>query len=139
MAADGEKLWLTGVVGRADGNGGRVAMGPPTEVAAGATARVHLDYDENHSCPTLSAAGKNLPANVPRLPITPLLFEYLKRVASGSLPSSFSRQCNQEIRHFAVRLASALYEKEENTTVIRMLDLDSSGRLHEQILELGTD
>jgi hypothetical protein len=63
---------------------------------------------------------------------------YLKRVSAGSLPSSFSRQCHQEIRHFAVRLASALYrDAEEETTVIRMVDLDNAGRLREHILEIG--
>lgn len=138
MASDGEKLWLTGIVGRADGNGGRVAMGQPVEVTAGSRSRVHFAYDENRSCPTVSVAGRNVPADMPRLLITPLLFEYLKRVASGSLPSSFSRQCNQEIRHFAVRLADAVYGDEDpGTTVIRMLDLDSSGHLREQILEVG--
>jgi hypothetical protein len=138
MASDGEKLWLTGIVGRADGNGGRVAMGSPVEVTAGNRVRVYLSYDENRSCPALTVSGRGVAPDMPCLLITPLLFEYLKRVASGSLPSSFSRQCHQEIRHFAVRLASALYEAEdENTSVIRMLDLDSSGRLHEQILEMG--
>jgi hypothetical protein len=138
MTSDGEKLWLTGIVGRADGNGGRVAMGPPVEVTAGSKSRVHLAYDKNRSCPTVSVTGRNVPADMPRLLITPLLFEYLKRVASGSLPSSFSRQCNQELRHFAVLLADAVYgDEDESTTVIRMLDIDSSGRLREQILEVG--
>jgi hypothetical protein len=140
MANDGDKLWLTGIVGRADGIGGRVAMGRPVETTAGSKERVHLSYDGNRSCPVLSVAvGKNAPPDMPRLLITPLLFEYLKRVASGSLPSSFSRQCHQEIRHFAVRLASAIYGAGvEETAVIRMLDLDNSGRLHEHILEMGT-
>jgi hypothetical protein len=137
MTGDGEKLWLTGIVGRADGNGGRLAMGPPIEVTAGSRLRVQLTYDKNRSCPALSVSGKDIGKDMPRLLITPLLFEYLRRVAAGSLPSSFSRQCHQEIRHFAVRLASAMYDDDDDTTVIRMLDLDASGRLHEKILEIG--
>jgi hypothetical protein len=43
------------------------------------------------------------------LDLRPLLFEYLMRVADGSLPSSFSRQCQQEVRHFALA-ASAFVE-----------------------------
>jgi hypothetical protein len=139
MAGDGEKLWLTGVVGRADGNGGRLAMGEPLGVVASSWARVKLQFDADRSCPALAIVEKGNPRELPRLTITPLLFEYLKRVAAGSLPSSFSRQCHQEIRHFAVRLASALYDQaDQDTTVIRMVDLDSAGRLHENILEIGT-
>ncbi|WP_027528699.1 hypothetical protein [Bradyrhizobium sp. Ec3.3] len=138
MASDGEKLWVTGVVGRADGNGGRLAMGEPLGVVPSSWARVQLQYDANRSCPALAVLEKGTSRELPRLIITPLLFEYLKRVSSGSLPSSFSRQCHQEIRHFAVRLASALYDEEDQeTTVIRMVDLDNSGRLHEHILEIG--
>ncbi|GEC56966.1 hypothetical protein ABIF38_008783 [Bradyrhizobium japonicum] len=139
MASDGEKLWLTGVVGRADGTGGRLAMGEPLGAVASSWARVQLQFDADRSCPALVAAEKGISRELPRLTITPLLFEYLKRVAGGSLPSSFSRQCHQEIRHFAVRLASALYgHADQETTVIRMVDLDAVGRLHENILEIGT-
>ena len=38
------------------------------------------------------------------LDLRPILFEYLVRVANGSLPSSFSRQCHQETRRFATLL-----------------------------------
>lgn len=138
MASDGEKLWLTGVVGRAAGNGGRLAMGEPLGVVPSSWARVQLQYDADRSCPTIVAAEKGNSRELPRLVVTPLLFEYLKRVSAGSLPSSFSRQCHQEIRHFAVRLASTLYgDEEQETTVIRMVDLDNAGRLHEHILEIG--
>jgi hypothetical protein len=138
MASDGEKLWFTGVIGRADGNGGRLAMGEPLGVVPSSWARVQLQYDANRSCPALAVVEKGASRDLPRLIITPLLFEYLKRVSGGSLPSSFSRQCHQEIRHFAVRLASALYDEgDQETTVIRMVDLDNLGRLHEHILEIG--
>ncbi len=138
MASDGEKLWLTGVVGRADGNGGRLAMGEPLGVVGSSWARVQLKFDQGRSCPELTVTEKGNPRILPGLTITPLLFEYLKRVAGGSLPSSFSRQCHQEIRHFAVRLASMLYgQSDQETTVIRMVDLDASGRLHDNILEIG--
>jgi hypothetical protein len=138
MASDGEKLWLTGVIGRAEGSGGRLAMGEPLGVVSSSWARVQLQFNEDRSCPVIVVVEKGAPGILPRLIVTPLLFEYLKRVSAGSLPSSFSRQCHQEIRHFAVRLASALYrDADEETTVIRMVDLDNAGRLHEQILEIG--
>jgi hypothetical protein len=41
---------------------------------------------------------------MPSLDLRPILFEYLVRVANGSLPSSFSRQCHQETRRFATLL-----------------------------------
>lgn len=46
------------------------------------------------------------------LVIKPLLFEYLMRVANGALPSSFSRQCLEELRHFRLNLQAAFAQRD---------------------------
>ncbi len=46
------------------------------------------------------------------LVIKPLLFEYLMRVADGALPSSFSRQCLEELRHFRLNVQAAFARRE---------------------------
>ena len=43
-------------------------------------------------------------------------FEYLIRVASGSLPASFSRQCNEDFLDFKLRLIKRLDERIGDTS-----------------------
>lgn len=62
-------------------------------------------------------------------------FEYLVRVASGSLPSSFSRQCNEDFLDFKLRLIKRLDDlfREEPASEeinIQALTVDELGRAH---------
>ncbi len=62
---------------------------------------------------------------------------YLMRVSEGSLPSSFSRQCQQELRHFALVSAAFLNEfsPDDNPTVT-VLALSKTGQIQTQTLEI---
>ena len=63
-------------------------------------------------------------------------FEYLVRVASGSLPASFSRQCNEDFLDFKLRLIKRLDERigEEPSSTdevnLQALTVDEKGRAH---------
>jgi hypothetical protein len=62
-------------------------------------------------------------------------FEYLMRVASGSLPASFSRQCNEDFLDFKLRLISRLDELIGETAStdevsLQALTVDERGRAH---------
>lgn len=74
----------------------------------------------------LELSEPNMPGRPPRLEIrtrekaeplssfsmTPVLFEYLVRVAHGALPTSFSNQCYQDIRNFQIRSVGAITKAE---------------------------
>lgn len=62
-------------------------------------------------------------------------FEYLVRVASGSLPASFSRQCNEDFLDFKLRLIKRLDELIGETPStdevnLQALTVDERGRAH---------
>ena len=62
-------------------------------------------------------------------------FEYLVRVASGSLPASFSRQCNEDFLDFKLRLIKRLDELIGGTPSgdevnLQALTVDERGRVH---------
>jgi hypothetical protein len=62
-------------------------------------------------------------------------FEYLVRVASGSLPASFSRQCNEDFLDFKLRLIKRLDELIGETPSgdevnVQALTVDEKGRAH---------
>ena len=62
-------------------------------------------------------------------------FEYLVRVASGSLPASFSRQCNEDFLDFKLRLIKRLDDLIGQTPStdevnLQVLTVDERGRAH---------
>lgn len=70
-----------------------------------------------------------------RLPLTPIRFEFLGRVAEGALPSSFSLECHEDLLAFKAKLLSATDRR-------RVLNEDqpaSAGELVLRFIELGSD
>lgn len=74
---------------------------------------------------------------VVRLPLTSTRFEFLNRVAEGSLPSSFSLECHEDLLAFKATLLSAterrrsLYSDgapDSQELVLRFIDLGADGR-----------
>lgn len=110
MTEDSEQLWLAGAVGRTDDPTGRVVTNEPIPLAGGnALLHVAIEHDEQRGRPRLTVASTFMDIKgMPSLDLRPILFEYLVRVSNGSLPSSFSRQCHQEIRRFAMMLTQAM-------------------------------
>lgn len=109
MADDTERLWLARSIGKGDGGAGRMVTVPFIPRRGMGPFRLAAKLNENRQRPSLSVElSRGALDRPPSLDLTPLLFEYLMRVAEGSLPSSFSRQCSQEIRHFAMNAADVV-------------------------------
>jgi hypothetical protein len=135
MTDDNERLWLARSIGRAEGTIGRFTMlSAVRRKAAGETFRVLIMPDEITRRPQVAIAYRvphMAQAVSTPLDLRPLLFEYLMRVADGSLPSSFSRQCQQEVRHFALA-ASAFVEGhmvDESDRPIQILAVGNDGAI----------
>ncbi len=88
-----------------------------------------------------------LGANVPpiELPLTLLRFEFLSRVAEGALPSSFSRECYEDMLDYKARLYRALQDRqdaeaqhrdEETELVLDFLEVSSDGRVRRESVEV---
>lgn len=142
MAADEDRLWLAGTIGKTDDPAGRVSIVDAVDRTSGASLSLKLTLDPVTRRP---AFGVSPPAylrgaaKMPQLDLRPLLFEYLMRVANGSLPASFSRQCHQEIRHYALIAVAAvrnLVNAEPGPEVVRMLALGTHGEIQASRIEI---
>lgn len=145
MTEETEKLWLASMVGKSDDPTGRISVTPEID----RTARrgiVHLEvsYNKRRDWPELNLAFlypvEGL-KDVVGFEIRPQIFEYLLRVADGSLPSSFSRQCHQEVKHFAVMLRQFLQRiaplKRLTLESVRVLSLDADALIKESLIKVN--
>ena len=137
MTDDTEKLWLASTIGTSNDSASRVLTTSEIgRTSGGQLIHLRFTYNELRNWPemrfvtpfnldTLNAA--------PQLEIRPQIFEYLLRVSAGYLPSSFARQCHQELRHFATVMKQTVQEMFEaatsQATPIRVLSLDDDGAI----------
>lgn len=144
MTEESEKLWLASMVGKSDDPTGRISVTPEID----RTARrgiVHLEvsYNKRRNWPELNLAFlypiEGL-KDVVGFEIRPQIFEYLLRVADGSLPSSFSQQCHQEVKHFAVMLRQFLQRISPLNRLtlesVRVLSLDADALIKESLIKV---
>jgi hypothetical protein len=80
------------------------------------------------------------------MPLHLTRYEFLSRVAEGALPSSFSRECHEDILAFKTRLMSQVEERRRvygesspGGTLFRILSADEGGGLNEEIVEVPYD
>ena len=73
-------------------------------------------------------------------------YEFLSRVAEGALPSSFSRECYEDILAFKSQLLAAVAERdqahaadENDFLTVRLLSLDDAGFPMEEVIEVVND
>lgn len=81
---------------------------------------------------------------VDSLPLQLTHFEYLTRVASGSLPASFSRQCNEDFLDFKLRLIKRLddvfdEDPSDHEVNLQALTVDDKGRAHSENIRIRVD
>ncbi|WP_296614615.1 hypothetical protein [Sphingomonas sp.] len=137
MTEESEKLWLAGTIGRTDDTVGRIAT--IDAIQRGARAQnIKLEMDPAGRRPMLRIRSRSVEGTIDPLEIRPLLFEYLLRVEEGSLPSSFSRQCQQEVRQFALITSAAFGDEgdEGDLSNVFVLSLGSSGNVDAKTLEV---
>lgn len=80
------------------------------------------------------------------LPLNLTRFEFLSRVAEGTLPGSFSRECYEDILAFKSRLLSAAARRREQeapddgpTVSLTLLRLDAAGNPTDETVEFAHD
>lgn len=140
MTEESEKLWLARSIGRLEGGVGRITQSPQPAISGGSFARVFVDRHPGTGRPQMRVGmlirGKRDDSDA-AFDLRPLQFEYLMRVSEGSLPSSFSRQCQQELRHFALVSAAFLHEfSPDDTPTVTVLSLSKTGQIQTQTLEI---
>lgn len=142
MATDDNHLWLSGNIGKTDDPSGRVSTVDAVDRTSSTNLSVKLSMDPVTRRPALGVAVPKMwgQLKMPQLDLRPLLFEYLMRVANGSLPASFSRQCHQEIRHYALVAIAAIRaiqaDDDPGPEVVRMLSLGTQGELQSSRIEI---
>lgn len=138
MTNDNNTLWLATTVGKSDDPSGTIAtIGIPRGPGM-LLFYLRERIDANRSLPCLEVTSKQLKDfKPPTLSISPFLFEYLLRVSEGCLPTSFSSQCQQEVKHFALMVLEAMdrsagtVEPSFNNIKTLSLDGDASIKLNE--------
>ena len=104
MTDDSETLWVAGPVGKSDDQTGRITtVGGISRISSTSLFHLEVSHDERRKRPKIEVKSQLQgiqDKNLPDMDVKPLLFEYLLRVADGSLPLSFSRECHQEVKHF---------------------------------------
>jgi hypothetical protein len=88
--------------------------------------------------PVLQVRSRAADRDIEPLELRPLLFEYLLRVEEGSLPATFSRQCQQEVRQYALIAADAFgsEQDDEQGSSVHVLSLGTSGNVEAKTLEV---
>ncbi len=98
-------------------------------------AGLELGYDEDRHLPVLRVrmrADHDAP-----LPLTLMRFEFLMRVAQGALPSSFSKECYEDIVSFKTRVLSDFYRMNQGRPVpLSILSASADGELSKRPLGL---
>lgn len=142
MTSDEDRLWLSGTIGKTDEPSGRVATVDALERGNANVVHLKLTLNATTGRPALSVYGPRIlgSKDLGALDLRPLLFEYLIRVSNGSLPATFSRQCNQELKHFALRTQTEikrLFDEDGGYQMVQVLTLGAKGELSGNRLEVG--
>ncbi|PVE22837.1 hypothetical protein DC522_19040 [Microvirga sp. KLBC 81] len=144
MTEDGDQLWLAGSIGKTDDPTGRIALQAPiSRLPGGGFFRMKVEHSGAKRRPYLTIGlstqfAISLPMKPPQLDLRLIIFEYLMRVAAGSLPSSFSRQCHQEVRRFAVMLSKELSKLNgANDSQIGILSINEQGTIQSRNIEVA--
>ncbi len=144
MIEDGTQLYLA----RSGGDGrGRIASLLNYELHTKPQRRVPylhftLAADQSTPCLRVTDPDGSETGAVDSLNLQLTHFEYLVRVAKGSLPASFSRQCHEDFLDFKLRLISRLdgiFDEDASTGEINLqaLTVDESGRPRTDKIRIG--
>ena len=95
---------------------------------------IHLECSPKSRLPRLAVYLKEEEPPV-TLPLTLTRFEFLRRVTSGALPTSFSRECTEDIRAFKSRLLARLPALRAGS--LKLLHVNEDGMAGTMVLKLG--
>ena len=113
MCRTDDKLYLAAAPAGLSGRMGQLLDGLPLPARPTRQALYHiaLEIEPTQGRPRFVVRSFQN-SELASLAIKPLLFEYLMRVADGALPSSFSRQCLEELRHFRLNVQAAFADND---------------------------
>lgn len=136
MAEESNSLWFAMPPGNVNVRAGRVMEHRAIKILRGQTGMPFVTVDNggvNHR-PRLVLMHKKDAEPLAVIELKPLLFEYIVRVAQGSLPTSFSRECFEEIKYFRLKAVAALTDlngDEPMDSDLELVTLDlNTGRLN---------
>jgi len=108
---------------------------PTRNLSDGEPPYVNLEYGLSESLvPRICVYLRNETSPI-SINLTLTRFEFLKRVANGSLPSSFSKECSEDIRAFKSRLLASIPMPLSSS--IRMLRVTPDGKADSFTLNLS--
>jgi hypothetical protein len=135
MTTERDRVWLALPPGNVHEHAGRLLEYPPIPsktLPNGIQAGV--DSNGINQRPRFVLKQRGHSEILEAIELRPLLFEYLVRVANGSLPASFSRQCFEELKHFrlrAVQMLNELQNEAPSETDMKLVALDEqNGQLN---------
>jgi hypothetical protein len=134
MTEETDALWLAGTIGRTDDTVGRISTIDGIKRAS-RSENLKLEIGDGAHRPCFRVKSVSAIQEIPPLDLRPLLFEYLLRVEEGSLPATFSRQCQQELRQFAL-IAAEAFDNELEFNSVHVLSLAASGTVDAKTLEI---
>jgi hypothetical protein len=131
-----DQLFVTTALDFATGKSSEIEVRRiPTKGSSGGDLPfVHLEYVPNLRIPRLAVYLKDDEVPI-ALPLTLTRFEFLKRVAVGALPTSFSRECTEDIRAFKSRLLARLPTLRGGS--LKLLHVTEDGMAGTMVLKLG--
>ena len=137
MTDDSETLWVAGPIGKSDDQTGRITtIEGISRISSTSLFHLEVSHDERRKRPKIEVKSQFQGIryeDLPDMDVKPLLFEYLLRVADGSLPLSFSRQCHQEVKHFATMLQQEILRTtphiKQSIEAVKILSLDDDAAI----------
>jgi hypothetical protein len=142
LCDEGQVVWFAAPAANTQSRLGRV-LDIAVRVGPSRRERIYFDFDGDgpHGRPRMVVRAETSGETVvDSLPVTPLLFEYLLRVHSGSLPGSFSRQCFEELRQFRLRVVAGLSRRglvdSDSLEDMRLVRLGQDGELRDDPIEV---
>jgi hypothetical protein len=131
-----DQLFVTTALDFATGRSSEIEVRRiPTRASSGGDFPfIHLDVDSKLRIPRIAVHLKEGDTPI-TLPLTLTRFEFLKRVATGALPTSFSRECTEDIRAFKSRLLARLPPLRGGS--LKLLHVNEDGMAGSMVLKLG--
>lgn len=136
MTEESGAIWFAMPPGNVNVRAGRVMEHPEIKILRGQAGMplITIDAGGVNQRPRLILIEKKAETPLASIDLKPVLFEYIIRVANGSLPASFSRQCFEELKHFRLKAVAALTHlngEDPDDSDLGLVTLDlNTGRLN---------
>lgn len=135
-----DKFWLTRPMGAQQGRFVPLLVDQPIAWKSRHTSVLLEAPKASGRPPHFLISDSSVP--LARLEITPSMFEFLCRVAHGSLPGSFGSKCIQDVRTFQIKAFGAIEHAahlNDQTVQLSAVELGQDGHLQERPIKILED